>query len=149
MTLTLTPLRGIPLVQPGDDLVELILHGLAITGIELQDGDILVVAQKIVSKSEGRLVNLISIQPSEIAREYAALTGKDPRLVELNLQESRSVLRTRPGTMIVEHRLGFICANAGIDHSNVAGEGSSEEEWVLLLPEDPGRHRPEPVPAPG
>jgi len=137
MTLTLTPLRGIPLVHPGEDLVEIILQGLAVSKIELQEGDILVVAQKIVSKSEGRLVNLVSVQPSEAALEYATLTGKDPRLVELNLLESRSVLRTRPGTMIVEHRLGFVCANAGIDHSNVAGEGSPEEEWVLLLPEDP------------
>jgi coenzyme F420-0:L-glutamate ligase/coenzyme F420-1:gamma-L-glutamate ligase len=137
MTLTLTPLRGIPLVHPGEDLAELILQGLAFSNIDLQDGDILVIAQKIVSKSEGRFVNLASVQPSESARKYALLTGKDPRLVELNLLESRSVLRTRPGIMIVEHRLGFVCANAGIDHSNVAGEGSLEEEWVLLLPEDP------------
>ena len=136
-TLTLTPLQGLPLVQPGDDLVGMILKGLKAAAIDLQDGDILVLAQKIVSKSEGRLVNLVSVLPSNKAVEYAALTGKDPRLVELNLRESRSILRTRPGTMIVEHRLGFVCANAGIDHSNVAGEGNPDEEWVLLLPEDP------------
>ena len=103
----------------------------------LQDGDILVLAQKIVSKAEGRLVNLAEVKASELAVELGAQIDKDARLVELVLQESREVLRTRPGTIIVEHRLGFVCANAGIDHSNVAGTGNADEEWVLLLPEDP------------
>lgn len=137
MTLTLTPLPGIALIQPGDDLAQIILDGLRRAEIALQDGDILVVAQKIVSKSEGRLVNLATVQPSPRACLLARQAAKDPRLVELNLRESAAVLRIRPGTMIVEHRLGFICANAGIDHSNVAGEGDEKEEWVLLLPEDP------------
>lgn len=137
MTLTLTPLPGIALIQPGDDLAQIILEGLRRAEIVLQDGDILVVAQKIVSKSEGRLVNLATVQPGAPARLLARQAAKDPRLVELNLRESAAVLRIRPGTMIVEHRLGFICANAGIDHSNVAGEGDEKEEWVLLLPEDP------------
>lgn len=137
MTLTLTPISGIPIIQPGDDLVQIILDALGQAGLALQDGDILVLAQKIVSKAEGRQVNLASIVPSERAYRLAAQTDKDPRLVELNLLESSEILRTRPGTMIVEHRLGFVCANAGIDHSNVAGEGSVDEEWVLLLPEDP------------
>lgn len=137
MTLTLTPLPGIALIQPGDDLAQIILEGLRRAEIVLQDGDILVVAQKIVSKSEGRLVNLATVQPGAPARLLARQAAKDPRLVELNLRESAAVLRIRPGTMIVEHRLGFICANAGIDHSNVAGEGDEKEKWVLLLPEDP------------
>jgi coenzyme F420-0:L-glutamate ligase/coenzyme F420-1:gamma-L-glutamate ligase len=137
MTLTLTPLPGIPLLQPGDDLAAIVLSALQRLAIRLQDGDILVFAQKAVSKSEGRRVNLVGITPSPRAAELAAQIDKDPRLIELVLRESRAVLRTRPGTIIVEHRLGFVCANAGIDHSNVAGEGDNQEEWVLLLPEDP------------
>jgi coenzyme F420-0:L-glutamate ligase/coenzyme F420-1:gamma-L-glutamate ligase len=125
------------MVQTDDNLVEIIWNGLSLANIQLQDDDILVVAQKIVSKAEGRLVNLVTIQPSPSAISMADKIGKDPRLVELILRESNQVLRTRPGTIIVEHRLGFICANAGIDHSNVAGEGNSTEEWVLLLPENP------------
>lgn len=137
MPLILTPLIGMPLIRPGDDLASLVWHSLERTGIQLQDGDILVFAQKIVSKAEGRMVNLVSVQPSPRACELAAQTGKDARLLELVLMESNAVLRTRPGTIIVEHRLGFVCANAGIDHSNVAGEGGQGEEWVLLLPKDP------------
>lgn len=137
MPLTLTPLPGIPLVHPGDDLVRMIEAALGRAGISLQDGDILALASKIVSKAEGRLVNLVQVTPSSRALELAAQIEKDPRLVELILQESRAVLRTRPGTIIVEHRLGFVCANAGIDHSNVAGQGDERAEWVLLLPANP------------
>lgn len=137
MPLTLTPLPAIPLVQPGDDLAALIQAALGAAALSLRDGDILVVAQKVVSKAEGRLVNLETVTPSARALELARQTDKDPRVVELILQESHSVLRTRPGTIIVEHRLGFVCASAGLDHSNVAGEGSEAGEWVLLLPEDP------------
>ncbi len=137
MTLTLTPLQGIPLILPGDDLVEIIVGALEQSGIALEDGDILVLAQKIVSKSEGRLVNLAEVQVSQKAAQVGAEIEKDPRLVELILQESCQVLRTRPGTIVVEHQLGFVCANAGIDHSNVAGEGDVQQEWVLLLPKDP------------
>jgi len=137
MSLTLSAVPGIPLIQAGDDLAMILLQALSAAGIELQNGDVLVLAQKIVSKAEGRWVNLTQVQPSQRATELAVQIEKDPRLVELVLQESREVLRTRPGTIIVEHRLGFVCANAGIDHSNVAGDGSPEEEWVLLLPADP------------
>jgi coenzyme F420-0:L-glutamate ligase / coenzyme F420-1:gamma-L-glutamate ligase len=137
MSLIITSLSGIPIINPGDNLVDLIRTALTRTGITLQDGDILVVAQKIISKAEGRLVNLAGVKPSERAAGLGAQIDKDARLVELVLQESREVLRTRPGTIIVEHRLGFVCANAGIDHSNVAGIGNEDEEWVLLLPEDP------------
>jgi coenzyme F420-0:L-glutamate ligase / coenzyme F420-1:gamma-L-glutamate ligase len=137
MPLTLTPLAGVPLIQPGDDLAALTRLALQATGIALQDGDILVYAQKVISKAEGRLVNLASVRPSPRALELGAAVDKDARLVELILQESAAVLRQRPGTLVVEHRLGFVCANAGIDHSNVAGAGSQAEEFVLLLPENP------------
>ncbi len=137
MPLVLTALKGIPLIRQGDDLADIIVSGLAETGLELQDGDILVLGQKVVSKAEGRMVNLAEVVPGEEARKLAAEVDKDPRVVELMLQESNSVVRKRPGTVIVEHKLGFICANAGIDHSNVAGAGKPEEEYVLLLPKDP------------
>lgn len=140
----LTPLPDIPLIRPGDDLAVVIMHALAQADVQLTSGDIIVIAQKIVSKAEGRLVNLSSLTPSPRANELALQAEKDPRLVELILQESREVLRVRPGTMIVEHRLGFVCASAGVDHSNVnsplsAGEGQGlrGDEWMLLLPEDP------------
>lgn len=131
--LTLTALPGIPMVQSGDDLGQIIASAMQASGLTLADGDVLVVAQKIVSKAEGRWVNLAEVQPGEAAEKLAAESGKDPRLVELILRESRKVVRHRPGLIITEHRLGFICANAGIDHSNVQGPG----DWVLLLPEDP------------
>jgi coenzyme F420-0:L-glutamate ligase/coenzyme F420-1:gamma-L-glutamate ligase len=111
----------------------MILSALAAAGIAARDWDVLVVAQKVVSKAQGRFVNLGDVTPSLAALELAARSGKDPRLAELILRESREVLRVRAGSVVVEHRLGFICANAGIDHSNVRGEG----DWVLLLPEDP------------
>jgi coenzyme F420-0:L-glutamate ligase/coenzyme F420-1:gamma-L-glutamate ligase len=135
--LVLTPLQDIPMIKTGDDLAIIIKAGLEKSGITLENGDIVVLAQKIVSKAEGRWVNLASVHPSARANELGVALEKDPRLVELVLRESRQILRTRVGTMIVEHRLGFVCANAGIDHSNVAGEGNKEEEWVLLLPENP------------
>jgi coenzyme F420-0:L-glutamate ligase/coenzyme F420-1:gamma-L-glutamate ligase len=139
MSLILTPLPNIPMVKTGDDLATIIYNGLLEAKIDLQENDILVLAQKIVSKAEGRWVNLVNVTPSPDAVELARKIEKDSRLVELILQESNQVLRTRLGTIIVEHRLGFVCANAGIDHSNVAGGGNKIEEWVLLLPEDPGK----------
>jgi len=129
-SLTLTPLPGIPLIHPQDDLAVIILDALRRAEISLEDSDVLVLAQKIVSKVEGRLVGLADVIPSEEANRLAVSTGKDPRLVELILRESREVLRSRPGSIIVEHRLGFVCASAGIDHSNVQGD----DETVLLLP---------------
>ena len=139
MPLTLTALKGIPMIATGDDLAAIVLSALATNNIELQNGDILILGQKIVSKAEGRMVNLAEIKPGARARQISQDTEKDPRLIELILKESTRVLRTRPGTIIVEHRLGFICANAGIDHSNVAGPGSKPQEYVLLLPSDPDR----------
>jgi len=136
-TVTLTALPGLPIIRQGDDLPALILASLASAGLALADGDVIVVGQKIVSKAEGRLRDLAGVHPGEAAQRLALQTEKDPRLVELILAESRRVLRTRPGAIIVEHRLGFVCANGGIDHSNVAGEDAGQEAWVLLLPEDP------------
>jgi len=136
-SLVLTALPGIPLIQPGDDLTEFILIALGEADIQLQDSDILILAQKIVSKAEGRLVNLTTVSPSQEAFDLADEVDKDPRLVELILNESNEVLRTRKELIIVEHRLGFVCANAGIDHSNVLGGIDGVEDWVVLLPENP------------
>jgi coenzyme F420-0:L-glutamate ligase / coenzyme F420-1:gamma-L-glutamate ligase len=134
--LTLTPLLNIPLVRHGDNLADILVNALQDANITLQDNDILVLAQKIVSKAEGRMVNLATVKPSQQAIDLAQKADKDARVVELMLQESNEVLRVRVGTIIVEHKLGFICANAGIDHSNVAGVGDTKEEYVLLLPEN-------------
>jgi coenzyme F420-0:L-glutamate ligase/coenzyme F420-1:gamma-L-glutamate ligase len=128
-------LPNIPEIEPGADLVSIILDSLASAGHALQQGDVLVIAQKIVSKAEGRLVNLASVSPGPRARIIADEIGKDPRLVELILQESKEISRSRPGLLIVRHRLGFTSANAGIDRSNVPQQDSGE--FVLLLPEDP------------
>ena len=137
MTLSLIPLQGFPLIHPGDKLTEIIAAALDNNGLALQDGDILVLAQKIVSKSEGRLVNLTSVEPSKEARHYAEITDKNPRLIELILSESQEVLRAQKGIIIVQHKLGFISANAGIDHSNVDGPWGDPDDWVLLLPQNP------------
>lgn len=120
-------------------MADKLLASMQTARITLEDGDILVVAQKIVSKAEGRLVNLATVTPSKEAIELARRSEKDPRLVEMILRESKEVLRVRAGTIIVEHRLGFICASAGIDHSNVRGEDGNPKDWVLLLPENPDR----------
>lgn len=135
--MTLTALAGLPTIRPGDDLGALLAEAMHGNGIEAADGDVLVVAQKIVSKAEGRLVQLRDVTPGERAEALAAKAGKDPRVVELILRESADVVRCQPGVIIVEHRLGMVMANAGIDASNV--EGSEADEAVLLLPEDPDR----------
>jgi coenzyme F420-0:L-glutamate ligase/coenzyme F420-1:gamma-L-glutamate ligase len=139
MLLNLTALTGIPLIQAGDDLTQIIDAALAAQPITLEDNDILVLGQKIVSKAEARMVNLATVTPSQRAMQIAELVEKDARVVELMLGESLAILRARRGTIIVQHRLGFVCANAGIDHSNVAGEGEGRENYVLLLPVDPDR----------
>ena len=133
-SLTLTALAGIPEVQPGAPLAVLIQEAMARSSQALCDGDVLVVAQKIVSKAEGRRVRLADVTPSARAREIAAAAQKDPRLIELVLREAREIVRVKPGIVIVEHRLGFVMANAGIDQSNLA---PGEEESALLLPADP------------
>ena len=130
--LQLTALPGLPLVAPGDDVMQLILDGLQRADLQLRDGDVLVIAQKIISKSEDCYVNLDQVTPGDEARELALAVDKDPRLVELILQQSKEVVRHRPGVLIVEHRLGYVHANAGIDRSNIDGG----EDTVLLLPRD-------------
>lgn len=131
--LTAWALPDVPLVQPGDDLVALIQAGLQRAQTPLQNGDVVVVASKIVSKAENRAITLSDITPSAEAHERAAITGKDPRLVELILRESTAVSRQARGVLVTVHRLGFVSANAGIDQSNIAAGG----EQALLLPLDP------------
>ena len=133
--LTLRALDGVPLVKAGDDLAGIILDALAASGLALRADDVVVLAQKIVSKAEGRMFELGEIEPSAKAVEIAAQSDKDPRVVQLILDESDEVLRVRPGAVIVGHRLGFVAANAGIDQSNI-GNGADDDR-VLLLPLDP------------
>ena len=125
---------GLPEVRPGDDLPPLIIEAARKQGTAIQDGDVLVVTQKVVSKAEGRLVNLAEVQPSAHAREVAKATGKDSRLVEVILRESRRIVRQEGPVLITETKHGFVCANAGVDASNVGGG-----DLVALLPEDPDR----------
>lgn len=134
VAVSLTALSGLPEVRPGDDLGQLLADALTRLGLVPQQADVLVVAQKVVSKAEGRRVDLATVTPGARAQQLARITGKDARLVELILAESTEVLRARPDVLIVRHRLGFVMANAGIDRSNVAAAGG---EWVLLLPQDP------------
>jgi coenzyme F420-0:L-glutamate ligase/coenzyme F420-1:gamma-L-glutamate ligase len=133
--LQLLAVSGLPLIHSGDDLVALTLQHAADNGIALAVHDVVVFAQKIVSKAEGRTVQLAGVQPSARALELATIVHKDPRLVELVLSESRRVVRAAKDVLIVEHRLGMIMANAGIDQSNVNADGAAEQ--ALLLPVDP------------
>ena len=132
--ISLTTLSRIPLIKRGDDLVAVILRAAADDGVEFADGDIVVLAQKIVSKAEGRLVPVASVTPGEQAIELANATDKDPRMAQLILDEAAYVMRRKPGVIIVRHKLGHVGANAGIDQSNVEHEGG---EHALLLPVDP------------
>ncbi len=129
-SLELFALDGIPEVAPGDDLSEIMLHSAEHRSIQM--GDIVVITQKIVSKAEGRLLSLRTVRPSEFAIQWAAQWDKDPRMVEVVLRESKRIVRMDHGIMICETKHGFVCANAGVDASNVSGE-----DVVCLLPEDP------------
>lgn len=129
------PLTGLPLIQPGDDLAQLLGDAIARAG-GLHDRDVLVIAQKIVSKAEGRYVDLNTITPSDHAKAVALQCEKDPRLIEVILSESTVVMRVRPGLIITRHCLGFVSANAGVDRSNVAPDGIDR---VLRLPLDADR----------
>ncbi|MBA3530978.1 MAG: coenzyme F420-0:L-glutamate ligase, partial [Ardenticatenales bacterium] len=132
---TLTPLPAIPLVQPGDELAQIVLDGLSRANLTLLDGDILVLAHKIVSKAEGRLVRLNDVVPGEQAQSLAETTGKDARYLQVVLDEATSVERVRGGLIVTEQRGGWVVANSAIDRSNV--EPTDDEEWLLLLPLDP------------
>jgi coenzyme F420-0:L-glutamate ligase / coenzyme F420-1:gamma-L-glutamate ligase len=131
--LTIIPVKGIPDIEPGDDLGDIIVARLKDQGEEFREGDVTVVSQKIVSKAEGRVVNLSRVTPSPFASFVAKESGKDPRQVEVILRETRKIIRMRAGHLITETRHGFICANAGIDASNV----SKGKDIVTLLPVDP------------
>ena len=137
MALILTPVTNIPDIKPGDHLSSLLIDCLRKQGISLNNNDILVVTQKIVSKAENRFINLSTITPTDEALEIAKTSNKNPQLIELILRESKKVIRVNRRTIITEHKLGFISANAGIDHSNVRGESGEQDDWYLLLPKDP------------
>ena len=134
-TVIFRALAGIPLVKPGDDLAAIILTAMRNAAEKLRDGDVLVIAQKIVSKAQNRFVHLKTVTPSPRAEELARKAHKDPRLVELILQEFTEVIRCQKDLLIVAHKLGFIMANAGIDQSNI--DHGTEGGVVLLLPENP------------
>ena len=135
--LELIALEGIPLIEEGDDLVEIILSAIKRNKISLSNGDVLVVAQKIISKSEGRYASLNDVKPSQQAIDLSIETDKDPKLVQLILNESKEVVRYRKGVIVVESILGLIHANAGIDRSNIKSDSNNPR--VLLLPEDPDK----------
>ncbi len=136
---TLFPIPAIPLVQPGDDLATLFVERLAAVGETFQPGDVLVVAQKIISKAEGRMVDLDIVQPGPEAERLAAIVDRDPRVVQVVLEESNAVLRARRGLLVVEQRNGWVCANAGVDRSNVQQSNVAQEgagDTLALLPWD-------------
>jgi len=139
MKLTFIGVEHIPLVQPGDDLVQMIVDAVHEMGEEILDDDVLVIAQKIVSKAENRYLDLATVTPSPEAEKLAIEVDKDPRKVQAILDESNEVVRTREGVLIVEQKLGFVQANAGIDQSNISHEGDEEDLMCLRLPEDPDR----------
>ncbi len=130
-SMTLFAVESLPLINPGDDLAALIVSGLEAMQETLLAGDILVIAQKIVSKAEDRLIRLDSLQPDARDLEVAAITNKDPQLVAAVLDDSRDIIRAKPGLLVVEQSSGWICANAGVDRSNVEGS-----DRIALLPED-------------
>ena len=132
MKVEVIEVTGLPIIEEGDDIASMILGAAEAQGTPLMDGDIVVVSHVIVSRAEGRTIDLRDVEPSGAAERFAAFTGKDPRLVEVILGDARAVRRMAPGVLITETRQGFVCANSGVDRSNVPGE-----DVVALLPEDP------------
>ncbi len=131
--ISIIPLLNLPLIQKGDDLVDIITNCVSDSGEKLRDNDILVLSQKIVSKSEGNTVDLSEVIPSKEALRLAQEVGKDSRVIHLILKESKRIVRKSYGVLIMEHKKGWICADAGLDFSNVPGD------CVALLPKDPDR----------
>ena len=131
--ITIYPIKGVPLIKSGDKIEEIVLKSIKENGIELKDNDIIAVTEKIVSKAEGRLVKIKNVKPSGKAIKIAEKLKKDPRIIELVLRESKNIIALTERFIIVETKHGFICANAGIDESNV------ENGYVKLLPKDPDR----------
>ena len=136
MKLSFSGVDGIPMVQPGDDIVTFIHNGLTDMDEKFKDNDVVVIAQKIISKAENRYLDLTTVSPGEEARRIALEVDKDPRKVQAILDESKEVVRSRPGVLIVEHRLGFVQANAGIDQSNITNDNGEDDDLCLLLPID-------------
>jgi coenzyme F420-0:L-glutamate ligase/coenzyme F420-1:gamma-L-glutamate ligase len=134
LVLTIIGLKGIPEIKKGDDIAEIIYSTLKKQNMYLQDKDIIVITQKIVSKSEGRIIDLSKIKPSRLALRLAKTSKKDPRIIEVILRESKSILRLKNGKIISETKHGFVCANAGVDKSNIEGEN-----FVSILPKDPDK----------
>lgn len=132
MRIEISPIETLPEVRRGDDLAVLIREAAAREGQTLDESVMLAVAQKVVSKAEGAIVDLREIRPSDLAQSWAADWGKDPRLIELILAQSRRVVKMDRGVIVTENRLGFVCANAGVDQSNTEGD-----EFATVLPEDP------------
>lgn len=139
LELLVRAIAGVPTIDPGDDLFEVIVSSLARAETQLADGDVLVIASKILSRAEDCFVDLGSITPRDTAKRLAEEVDKDARLVELILRESTAISRKTPGALIVRHRLGFVSANAGIDASNAVPSSAPEDSgpWVLTLPRDP------------
>lgn len=137
--LVVRTVSGVPTIDPGDDLGDILIEALVRNEIELADGDVVVVASKVVSRAENCFVDLSAVEPTDAARALADEVDKDPRLVELILRESRGISRKKAGALIVRHRLGFVSANAGIDSSNAAPTDApaGSGPWVLTLPRDP------------
>ena len=131
----LFPVPNLPLIQPGDDLAGLIVKHLATVDETIQAGDVVVIAQKIVSKAENRLVRLIEVEPGAEAIRIAEIVGKDPRVIQVILDDSRAVIRVRRGLLVVEQQSGWVCANAGVDRSNVQPDANGDE-YLALLPAD-------------
>jgi coenzyme F420-0:L-glutamate ligase/coenzyme F420-1:gamma-L-glutamate ligase len=132
MPVQIFPLRGMPIIEPGADLVKLTLDSLESMGMSPKDKDVYVYSHVIVSRSEAKLVDLRDVEPSSVALNFAEFTGKDPKIVEVVLSESRAIRRMAPGVIISETKHGFVCANAGVDKSNVPGK-----TIVAPLPDDP------------
>ena len=139
MKLSFIGIENIPMVEPGDDLTGLIVDAVAGMGEEIRDDDVLVVAQKVVSKAENRYLDLSTLEPTPEAEALAIEVDKDPRKVQAILNESAEVVRRRKGVLIVQHKLGFVQANAGIDQSNIPHESDEEDMICLLLPADPDK----------
>ena len=137
MNLTFIGVDNIPMVQPGDDLVAMVAEGLNSMGETLKNDDVLVFAQKVISKAEDRYLDLTTVEPSDEALKIGLEVDKDPRKVQAVLDESREIIRKRPGVLIVEQNLGFVQANAGIDQSNIINDGGDDDDLCLLLPIDP------------
>lgn len=131
MSVQIIPLKGMPIIKPGDDLADLTLKSLESMGLKPEPKDVYVYSHVIVSRAEGKLVDLNEVEPSKVALNFAEFTGKEPRIVEVVLRESRAIRRMAPGVIIAETKQGFVCANAGVDKSNVPGE-----TVVAPLPDD-------------